>query len=323
MQAKERKHCLGNYIYILLNIAFRKSSFRSSIRTSRTALLTQLSISDLLSAELCHSRRSSRPTMLAKRRDPLRWEEHHIFIIPHPVKTSAPVSVELWRFNSLLSVWAVKDEKLPDVIVFRWCAHILSRQPLWRLWWCSNWISMCHISHQLALNIFSFHGDDLSDFLATFFLWLCRRIWCWSWCSAIAALTAAITCTTWTRGRTSSTTLRRLALCSTWRPVSGQGAVSNAAPVVTVRTANVVTPACCVDVSLHSLPKFLCRTQRRHSVPDNQSTSEIPQRGGNWPSRYVCETLTSCVNHLVSSLCCCCAAQTTSGNYQSSLKFLF
>lgn len=125
----------------------------SRMRISMTAVLTQLSVSDLLSAELCHSRRSSRPTMWAKRRDPLRWEEHHIFIIPHPVKTSASVYAELCL--SPLSVWAVKDGKVPDVV---------SRQPPWRLWWCSNWISTCYISHRLALNIFSCHGDDLSDF---------------------------------------------------------------------------------------------------------------------------------------------------------------
>lgn len=78
--------------------------------------------------------------------------------------------------------------------------------------------------------------------------------------------------------------------------------------LLTTGKANVLIPVCCVDVSPHSLPKLLCRTQRRHSVPDNQSTSEIPQRGGNWPSRYVCEKLTSCVKHLVIFLSCCCVA---------------
>lgn len=59
----------------------------------------------------------------------------------------------------------------------------------------------------------------------------------------------------------------------------------------------------------YSLPKFLCRTQWRHFVPDNQSTSQIPQRGGNWPSRYVCEKLTSCVTSRLVFLSCilCCA----------------
>lgn len=70
----------------------------------------------------------------------------------------------------------------------------------------------------------SCHGIDLSDFLAISF-WLSRRTWCWSWCLVTVAMTAATMCTTWTRGRTSSTTQPQSASCSTWRPVSRQSAV--------------------------------------------------------------------------------------------------
>lgn len=93
------------------------------------------------------------------------------------------------------------------------CAPTVSRQPLWGLWWCCNRIMMFSPEH------LSCHGVDLSDFLPVFF-WLSHRTWCWSWCLVTVAMTAAITCTTWTRGQTSSTTRPQLASCSTWRPVS-------------------------------------------------------------------------------------------------------
>ena len=48
--------------------------------SSAAAILSQLSVSGLLSAERCHSRRSCKPTMLAKRRDPLRWDKPHILL---------------------------------------------------------------------------------------------------------------------------------------------------------------------------------------------------------------------------------------------------
>lgn len=83
--------------------------------------------------------------------------------------------------------------------------------------------------------------------------------------------------------------------------------------LLTTWKANVLIPVRCVDVSPHSLPKLLCRTQRRHSVPDNQSTSKIPQRGGNWPSRYVCEKVTSRVKCSILLSCCCVAQMVVDG----------